>query len=267
MTGTIRLSTVRRTALAAAGLLMSVTVAACGSSSSSGDSGSSASGGLSGSITVFAASSLTGAFTQIADSFEQAHPGTKVVFQFGSSGDLATSINQGGSADVFASAAPSNMQSVVSAGDASSPQNFVSNTAEIATPPGNPKHIKTLADLAHAKVALCVPTAPCGALAQQLLTKAGVTVRPAASEPDVKSTLAVVQSGDVDAGIVYVTDVKAAGSKVTGVPIPAAQNGTTEYPIAALTHAKNPALAQAFVSYVESAAAQQVLHTAGFLAP
>lgn len=245
-------------------------LAGCGGSSGKDASASQSSGGsgqLSGSITVFAASSLTGAFNQIATDFKKAHPGTNIVFQFGSSGDLATSITQGGSADVFASASPTNMQSVLKAGDATTSTNFVSNTAEIATPPGNPKHITGLADLAKVKVALCVPTAPCGALAQRLFQKAGVSVTPAASEPDVKTTLAVVQSGEVDAGIVYVTDVKAAGDKVTGVEIPTDQNGTTEYPIATLSGSKNKDLANAFVSYVESSDGQKVLAAAGFSAP
>jgi len=244
-------------------------LAGCGSSDDSSGTPSSSSSGTSGTITVFAASSLTGAFTQIGDDFMAAHPGSKVVFQFGSSGDLATSIVQGATADVFASAAPANMDAVVAAGDAKSSTNFVSNTAEIATPPDNPKHITSLADLTGpgVRVALCVPTAPCGALAQQLFAKAGIAITPAASEPDVKTTLAVVQSGEVDAGIVYVTDVKAAGDAVTGVEIPASSNGVTEYPIATLTNSANPTLASAFVDYVRSDAGQQVLQDAGFQAP
>jgi molybdate transport system substrate-binding protein len=238
-------------------------VAGCSSSKSS--SGSK----LSGSITVFAASSLTGTFTQLGAEFEKAHPGTTVKFDFGSSGDLATQIDQGSAADVFASAAPKNMQTVISAGNAKSSQNFVKNIAEIAAAPGNPAGIASLADLAKSgvKVALCVPTAPCGVLAQTVLKNAGVSVTPAASEPDVKSTLAIVETKEVDAGIVYVTDVKAAGAKVVGVPIPAAQNGTTEYPIAALAHSKNSTLAAAFVSYIQSSVGQQVLTAAGFQAP
>ena len=251
----------------AAGLLM--LLAGCGSSDSDSQPPAPSSSGTSGTITVFAASSLTGAFTQIGDDFMADHPGSKVVFQFGSSGDLATSIVQGATADVFASAAPANMDAVIAAGDATASTNFVSNTAEIATPPGNPKGISSLADLAgdDVRVALCVPTAPCGALAQQLFAKAGVTVAPAASEPDVKTTLAVVQSGEVDAGIVYVTDVKAAGDGVTGIEIPASSNGVTEYPIATLTNSANPTLAAAFVDYVRSDAGQQVLQDAGFQAP
>lgn len=254
-----------RSVAGAAAVLLAATLASCSSSGGTKDSG----GDLSGSITVFAASSLTGAFNQISSDFTKTHPDTKITFQFGSSGDLAAQITQGASADVFASAAPGNMQSVIKAGEADSSTNFVSNTAEIAAAPGNPKKVAALADLAKAgtRVALCVPTAPCGVLAQQILQKANVTVAPAASEPDVKSTLAVIESGEVDAGIVYVTDVKAAGDKVVGVPIPADSNGTTKYPIAALKNSKNANLAKAFVDYVRSPDGQKVLTDAGFLAP
>lgn len=224
---------------------------------------------LSGSITVFAASSLTATFTALGAAFSKAHPGTSVKFSFGSSGDLSAQINQGSPADVFASASPKNMQLVIAAGNASTATDFVKNTAEIATAPGNPRHITSLADLAKpgTKVAVCVVTAPCGALAQTILGKAGVKLTPTASEPDVKTTLSVVESGEVDAAIVYVTDVHGAKSKVTGVPIPAAQNGTTEYPIAALTHSANTALAQAFVSFIESPSSLATLEAAGFQAP
>ena len=117
------------------------------------------------------------------------------------------------------------------------------------------------------KVALCDPAVPCGATAQQVFKNAHVSVRPVSSEPDVKSTLAKVEIKEVDAGMVYVTDVKAAGDKVTGVPIPAAVNATTTYPIAVLKSSANSALAHAWVSYVLSAAGQKVLREAGFSAP
>jgi len=117
------------------------------------------------------------------------------------------------------------------------------------------------------KVALCEATVPCGVVAAEVLAKAGVSVKATASEPDVKSVVAVVESGEVDAGVVYVTDVKAAGDKVVGVPIPDAQNATTGYPIAALKESRNAALATAFVDYVLSADGQQVLSAAGFRSP
>lgn len=260
--------------IAAAAALAVLTACSSSGGSSGGNTGSaggtgSADAKLNGTITVFAAASLTGTFTQLGKQFEQANPGTTVKFSFGSSGDLSTSITQGAPADVFASASPKNMDTVIKAGDAASSSNFVSNTAEIATVPGNPKGITSINDLAKSsiKVALCVLTAPCGALADKIFKTANLTVTPTTREPDVKSTLAVVESKEVDASMVYVTDVKAAGSKVTGVPIPAGQNASTEYPIATLTHSKNPDLANAFISYVKSPTGQQVLKAAGFASP
>ena len=248
-------------------LTATVALAACSSSGGSGSDGGGSSSG--GSITVYAAASLTGAFNQIGEDFKKANPGTDITFQFGSSGALATQITQGADADVFASAATKNMQQVIDGGEARASTNFVSNVAEIAVAPGNPKKITTLADLAKpgTRVALCVPTAPCGALARSIFDKAGVTVTPTANEADVKHTLAIVETGEVDASVVYVTDVKAAGGDVDGVEIPAAQNESTEYPIATLSGSKHAALAEAFVQYVESAAGQKVLADAGFSAP
>ncbi len=242
-----------------------------GASGGSGaKSGASSSGGaLSGSLTVDAASSLTGAFTTIKADFVKAHPGVSITFNFAASGALATQITQGAPVDVFASAAPANMDTVVKAGLASNPTDFVSNTGEIATPPKNPAKITSVRDLARSgvKVALCAPKVPCGVVATTIFKNAKITVQPSASEPDVKSTLAIIETGEVDAGIVYVTDVKAAGTKVHGVPIPSDLNATTEYPIAPLSKAKNPALARAFVDYVLSPAGEAVLTAAGFAKP
>jgi molybdate transport system substrate-binding protein len=240
-----------------------VAVAGCSSSTKSSE------GRLSGSITVYAAASLSESFTTLGAQFERAHPGTTVTFDFGASSTLATQINQDAPADVFASAASKNMNDVVSAGNASRPTTFVKNTMEIAAAPGNPAHVSSVADLAKSsvKVVLCDPAVPCGAVAEQVFKNAGVTVKPVASQPDVKSTLATVEQGEADAGIVYVTDVKAAGDRVVGVPIPDSVNAVTDYPIATLTHAKNADLAKAFVAYVQSADGLQVLAAAGFANP
>jgi molybdate transport system substrate-binding protein len=260
---------------------LAATLAACGSSSNGpGDtqapsSGATAGGGsgssanLSGSITVFAAASLTETFTTIGHQFEAAHPGTKVTFNFGASSTLANQINQGAPADVFASAAPKNMDQVVKPGNAKSPATFAVNRAEIAVPPSNPGKITQLSDLAKSgvKVALCQEQVPCGVVASQVFSKAHVTVKPVTREADVKSTLAKVQVGEVDAGVVYVTDVNAAGTKVKGVLIPDNVNASTDYPIATLTHAKNSAVATAFVDYVESTEGEAVLKAAGFTSP
>jgi molybdate transport system substrate-binding protein len=215
----------------------------------------------SGSITVFAAASLTKTFTTLGADFEAAHPGTKVTFSFGASSALAQQILAGAPADVFASASTKNMSQVTKATD---PQTFANNVAEIAATPTST--VASLADLARpgVKVALCAPQVPCGALAGTVLANAHVTVRPVTLGLDVKGTLAYVTSGSVDAAIVYVTDVLAAGNKVRAVPIPAAVNASTAYQIAAV---KKGPLATAFEQYVLSAAGQAALAVAGFQKP
>lgn len=267
----------RRTAVAIA-VLTTLAVSGCSSSSSSTSTTSAAAGGsasagsssaVSGTVTVLAAASLTEAFTTIGKMFEAAHSGVTVKLSFGASSTLAQQINNGAPADVFASAATKNMMQVTDKGGASNPKNFVQNEMEIAVPPNNPANVATVADLAkpEVKVALCQIEVPCGATAEKVFMNAKVVVKPVTREADVKATLTKVELKEVDAGVVYVTDVKAAGTKVKGVVIPADINASTEYPIAALTKAPNPAGAQAFVDYVLSAPAQQVLTAAGFSAP
>jgi molybdate transport system substrate-binding protein len=266
----------RRFALTVAALA-AVAAAGCSSSStSSAPSGSSTSSPAAassalpaGTITVFAAASLKETFTQLGQQFQTAHPSDTVKFSFGASSTLATQITSGAPADVFASAAPKNMQTVVSAGDASNPQDFAVNTAEVAVPPSNPAKVTSVNDLAKSsvKVALCQPQVPCGVVAAQVFKNAGITVKPVTLQPDVKSVLTQVELGNVDAGVVYVTDVKAAGAKVTGVPIPASDNASTTYPIATISNSKNQSIAQAFVAYVLSPPGQAVLSAAGFLEP
>ncbi|MGE5291283.1 MAG: molybdate ABC transporter substrate-binding protein [Micromonosporaceae bacterium] len=249
-------------------------LAGCGSNSGSGrpasaSPGGSASPALSGSITVFAAASLKEAFTTIGKQFEAAHPGVKVTFSFGASSELATQIINGAPADVFASASPKNMQQIVTAGDASNPVNFVKNVMEVATPPSNPAHVTSVNDLAKSsvKVALCQPQVPCGVTAAKVFKNAKITIKPVTLQPDVKSVLTQVELGNVDAGVVYVTDVNAAGTKVKGVVIPDSVNASTEYPIAPVAKSGNAATARAFVAYVLSPAGQSVLSAARFEKP
>jgi molybdate transport system substrate-binding protein len=254
------------TALGAAGL------AGCGSGddgSSSAGSASSASPSLSGSITVFAAASLTEAFTTLGQQFEAANPGVKVTFSFAASSALAMQITSGAPADVFAAASSKNMDQVVSAGDASDPKVFATNVMEIAVPPANPGNVTGVDSLASSsvKTALCQPQVPCGVVAQQVFTNAKITVKPVTLEPDVKSVLSKVQLNEVDAGVVYVTDVKAAGDKVKGVEVPADINASTDYPIAALSKSSNATVAAAFVDSVLSPAGESVLTAAGFQQP
>jgi molybdate transport system substrate-binding protein len=224
---------------------------------------------LSGQLTVLAAASLTESFTKIGRQFEAAHPGTKVVLSFGASSTLATQITQGAPADVFASASKKNMDSVVAAKGATDPRIFAKNVMEIAVPPSNPAGVAQLSDLAKSsvKVVLCAAEVPCGSTARQVFANAGLTVTPVSNEADVKSTLAKVELGEADAGVVYVTDVTAAGTKVKGIAIPADVNASTSYPIAPLAASKNPDLAKAFVDYVLSPGGATVLSEAGFEKP
>ena len=254
--------------LAAALTLSALAFATAGCSSSTPKS-TAGSGSLSGTILVLDAASLTSAFAQLGKDFEAAHPGTHVTFSPGASSALAQQILAGAPADVFASASKKNMTEVTDKGDASDPTTFANNVAEVAVAPGSASKVTTLADLAKpgVKVALCGPAVPCGVLAKSVLDKAKLTVTPATEGTDVKSTLAYVLNGQADAAIVYVTDVKAAGDKVKGIEIPAAQNASTSYPIAVLKGSKNAALAQAFEDYVLSAAGLATLTAAGFAKP
>ena len=232
-------------------------------------SSSTTSAPVAGTITVFAAASLQGAFTTLGEQFEAAHKGTKVVFNFGPSSGLAEQIGQGAPADVFASASTATMDQVVTAGDAADPTAFVSNTMQVAVPPDNPAGIKAVADLAKkgVKVALCQPEVPCGAAALKVFENAKIQVTPVTEEVDVKATLSKVSLGEVDAGVVYVTDVLAAGDSVKGIEIPAEVNASTTYPIATLTASGNKPTAQAFVDYVLSSDGAAVLTEAGFSKP
>jgi molybdate transport system substrate-binding protein len=255
-------------------------VAAAGCSAGSGSGGSSAGSAssnaslkadtsVSGTITVFAAASLQGAFTTLGKQFEAAHPGTTVTFSFGASSALADQITSGSPADVFASASPQNMQQVVTAGDALNPVTFANNVMEVAVPPSNPAHVTSVSDLSKSsvKTALCQPQVPCGFTASKVFSNAKISVKPVTLPPDVKSVLTQVELDNVDAGMVYVTDVKAAGTKVKGITIPASENASTAYPIATIKSSRNKDTAQAFASYVASPAGQKVLAADGFQKP
>ncbi len=256
--------------------LAAVALAGCSSSGGAAHrSGGSASGPASTAapttttLTVYAAASLTEAFNTLRTRFVKAHPGANVKITYGPSSDLSTQIAQGAPVDVFASAATSNMDTLVNAGQASNPTVFASNVAEIAVPASNPGKIKSVGDLANkgVKLAVCAPAVPCGVIATKVFAKAKIQVRPVANEKDVKSTLAVVESGEVDAGIVYVTDVRAAGSKVKGVPIPAGVNASTDYPIALIKHGAKSQLAAAWKALVLSSTGRSVLSADGFRQP
>ncbi len=218
-------------------------------------------------LTVFAAASLNETFTELGTQFETDNPGVTVKFNFAGSSDLAQQIVNGAPADVFASASDATMKTVTDAGrGAAAPVIFATNVLEIATVPGNPKGITTFADLAKPdlKVVVCAPQVPCGAAAEKIEKSTGVTLSPVSEEPDVKSTLGKVTSGDADAGLVYVTDVQAAGAGVEGVTFPEASQATTNYPIAVVTEAPQAELAAAFQELVTGEAGQKALGAAGF---
>ncbi|ARF77785.1 molybdate ABC transporter substrate-binding protein [Kitasatospora aureofaciens] len=284
-----RTTATRRLAVAtAAALALGVGVTACGSNggkssgsassvssaataaTASGDGGTGNAPKAKGAITVFAAASLKETFTDLGKKFEAANPGTKVTFNFGGSSALATSINSGAPADVFAAASPATMKTVTDGGGASgSPKTFVKNTLTIAVPKGNPKHIAGLKDLTGSgvKVALCAKEVPCGAAALTALKAAGLDLTPVTLEQDVKGALTKVELGEVDASLVYRTDVRADAAKIDGVDFPEADKAVNDYPIAALAKAPNKDGAAAFVAYIQSPEAKQVLTAAGFQAP
>jgi molybdate transport system substrate-binding protein len=248
-----------RTRLTAA--LAAVVLAGCGGSEEP-PGGSAAPGGL----TVFAAASLTAAFTELGQQFTTAS-GTRVTFNFAGSQALATQIQQGAPADVFASADLANMAKVEDL--TGTPPNFASNLLEIVVEKGNPRGVEGLGDLAAGdlKVVLAAPEVPAGKYAAEVLAKAGVTVRPVSQEDNVKAVVTKVALGEADAGIVYRTDVTAGGGKVEGVEIPEDQNMLATYPIATVKATKAQDQAQAFVDLVLSAEGQRVLEQHGFLPP
>jgi molybdate transport system substrate-binding protein len=211
---------------------------------------------------------LTASFKALGTSFQAVNPGVTVTFNFAGTPTLVTQIEQGAPADVFASADTTNMTKLTTDGfTTGTSQVFAHNQLEIVVAPGNPKGITGLADLVKPGLIYISagPTVPAGKYALQALAAAGVKVTPKSLETDVASVVSKIELGEADAAIVYTTDVQAAGSKVTGVPIPAASNVIATYPIIEVKGAKNAAVATAFIAYVVSATGQSTLATFGFL--
>lgn len=254
----------RRGVLLAAAWL-SLASASCGS----GSSGRAEPSGLRD-VTVFAASSLSGAFTEIGDAFMLEHPDSTVTFNFSGSSELVTQINEGAPADVFASADLSTMTDLTDGGNnGSAPVLFAKNRAQIIVAPGNPRGITAVADLAAEDliVVVCSPEVPCGKYATAIFENAAVTVTPKSLEANVKAVATKVTLGEADAGIVYRTDVIAAGAKGQGVEIPAAINVVADYPIVVVEGASNAEGAQIFIDFVTSEPGQMILDGYGFLRP
>jgi molybdate transport system substrate-binding protein len=241
-----------RRVLAGAAMLSVLPLTACG-----GDDGTT--------ITVLAASSLTGTFTELGQKFEEEHSGVTVKFAFDSSATLAQQATDGAPADVLATADQTTMDSAKAA-QASDPKTFATNVMVLATPADNPGHVQAFSDLnkSSVKFVMCVPTAPCGKIGQALLDQDHITGRPVSQEVDVKSVLAKLTEGEADAGIIYTTDAVAAGSDVKAIPIPGADQQITTYPIVALKQSDHSDLAQEFVDLVLGPTGRQILQQAGF---
>ena len=263
---------------AAAALVLSLLVA-CGSSSKPSSTATSTTAApasstteapkFTGSLNVFAAASLSGAFNAAKPMLESQNPGFSLTYNFAGSNTLAAQIQQGAPADVFASADQPNMNKLVSAGLVETPVTFVKNKLEIAVAPGNPKHITSLQDLAKpgVTVVLGAPGVPFGDYTRQVEQQLGITITAKSLAPDVKTAITAVSSGEADATVVYSTDVRAAGSSVTGVPVPDNLQPTITYPIAVVKATHNQSAAQAFVQSAENGVVQQELIAMGFLAP
>ncbi len=232
-------------------------------------------------LNVFAAASLTNAFKEIGQKFQQLHSNVSVTFNFAGSQTLAQQINQGAPADVFASANQKQMDVVIQGGavDAAASKVFAHNLLVVIFPKSNPGQIATLQDLAKSglKIVLAAAAVPAGQYAVDFLDKAsadaafGASYKPnvlknvVSYENDVESVVSKVALGEADAGIVYTTDALANIDKLGQINIPTNLQTLATYPIAPIKGSKNAATAQQFVDYVLSAAGQQVLSSFGFM--
>jgi molybdate transport system substrate-binding protein len=258
----------RLTAAVAAFAAVAALCTACGRSQDA--EAQAGEGRLTGEVVVFAASSLTEVFGRLGREFEAAHPGVDMTFSFAGSSELGPQIVSGAPADVFAAASPSTMSDVVEAGATSGrPVLFARNRLQIAVPPDNPGHVSGLDDFARPdlKIAVCAPQVPCGEAAQEVFDLGGVQARPDTFEQEVKGVLTKVEFGEVDAGMVYHSDVVAAGPRVRGVSFPEARRAINDYQIATLADAPNPAAARAWMRFVLSPHGQRALADAGFQLP
>ncbi|MGH3726424.1 MAG: molybdate ABC transporter substrate-binding protein [Mycobacterium sp.] len=261
------------TLLAAVLLAGSLTMSGCGSRTAS-DNGAGP-GGTPDTTTstvtlhVLAAASLRGTFTEIGKSFETTHSGTKVDFTFAGSSDLVTQLTQGAEADVLATADSANMDKAWKAHAVVNPVDFAANTLTIVVAPGNPKGIATFADLARPglDVVTCAPQVPCGAATATASKDTGVQLNPASEESSVTDVLNKVIAGQADAGLVYVTDAKAAGDKIAAVSFPEARTIVNTYPIAVTANSRNTERANQFVETVTGDVGHKILAAAGFAAP
>lgn len=219
-------------------------------------------------VTVFAASSLKGTFEQLVERFEEDNDGVAVELVLGGSSDLVAQIQDGADADVFAAADEATMDKLTDDQRDQEPRLFATNTLQVVTPPDNPAGIEGVVDLTgDVDLVVCAPEVPCGAAARGLAEAAGVTLEPVSEEQSVADVLGKVTSGQADAGLVYVTDVIAAGDDVLGIEVPEAAEVVNRYPITTLADSEEAALAAAFVELVLGETGQGILAEAGFGTP
>lgn len=214
-------------------------------------------------LTVFAAASLTEAFTAIEAGVEADQDGVRVTYSFGGSQALVQQVLDGAPADVVATADQTTMDRLVRAGLVERPVAFARNTLVIAVEPGNPKDVRGLRDLARPDVVVVLadPSVPAGRYSADVLRTEGVSVQPSSLELDVKAALAKVTNGEADAAVVYTTDVRAARAKVQGIPIP---NAEAVYPVATVRASTHRDAAHAFIAYLVEGKGRVVLRAAGF---
>jgi len=247
-----------------AAVLLGFAATGCGESEEDSPSGSG------GGVTVFAAASLTEAFSELGDTFETRNDGTEITFSFAASSELAAQIEAGAPADVFASADEANMAKVVDAGLAGGrPRIFAGNVLEIAVPAGNPGDVEGLDDFSNENllVAVCSPEVPCGNAAERVFRKAGIEASVDSFEADVKSVLTKVELGEVDAGLVYHSDVLAAGDGINSIVIPAENQVVNTYPIVLTEDSGNPGGGNEFIDLILSDTGRTELKRRGFLVP
>jgi molybdate transport system substrate-binding protein len=235
---------------------------------------------LSGTVMVFAASSLTDAFKEEATAFQAAHGGVHVSFNFAGSPTLVAQLEQGAQADVLATADEQNMHAALSnSAVIDAGQTFAHNVLVVIVPKSNPGGIASPLDLAKPglKLVLAQEGVPAGTYARQSLAKfdgsegyppdfdARVLKNLVSNEPNVKAVAAKVQLGEADAGIVYTTDVTpGVAQDVRTVAIPDAYNVVASYPIALTSDASDVPAARVFIDFVLSAQGQAILRKYGF---
>jgi len=220
-------------------------------------------------LVVFAASSLSDTYTSLGKTFEAAHPGVLVKFSFGGSSTLVDQLREGAPADVFASADRQNMEKATTANLISGvPSLFATNTLTLIVPTGNPAGITGLdSSLDGKKLVVCADGVPCGSATTKLAKLLGVTLKPVSEETKVTDVRAKVESGQADAGVVYVTDAKASGSKVDTIAIKNADQVKNEYLLGVVATSKNADLASQFVALGTGSDGQRTLSAAGFALP